>query len=154
MRTAPNPQNLKVRQKGVLITYKGISMTAAHWADHKGIKRTTLQMRLSRGMSVHEALTRPVFKNGRILIESPIRSWYDSVPKKTEGFHPVVTAIYREMKHQRCTYRMLSKRSGVSISAICALKRNGPGYFVNVEALVTTLDLVIKVVRTHSKEDV
>lgn len=143
MRAAPHPENLKLRHRGNLLTYKGRTMPAGQWADLEGIKRTTLYMRLKRGIPWPRALTMPVTPNGRVLVTTPVLRSEDSVPRLTEGYHPIVTAIYRAMKRDRWTYRRLSEVSGVSISAIQQLKRNGPGYFVNVEAICTTLGLRI-----------
>lgn len=153
-RPAPNPQNLDAGHKGVLIHYGGEARTAAQWADFKGMGRTTLYMRLKRGMSIHTALTRPVFKNGRVLVTDPIRNWVDSVPRKLDKnkVHPIAYAIYSEMTRERWSYRRLAERAGVSVSMICNLKRNGPGYFVNIEALATTLGLTIKVVKERKSD--
>ncbi len=86
----------------------------------------------------------PVVANGKPTFgEDKKRHWSECVPRKTECVHPICSAIYREMKNQGCTYEMLAKRSGVSVSAIQALRKNGPGYFANVEAVANVLGFKI-----------
>jgi hypothetical protein len=42
------------------LTFRGETRTFSEWADALGIKRSTLYMRLRAGLTVEEALTKPV----------------------------------------------------------------------------------------------
>jgi hypothetical protein len=43
-----------------ILEYAGLSYTVAQWSSITGFTRQTITSRLSRGLPVHEALTRPV----------------------------------------------------------------------------------------------
>jgi len=47
-----------------VLTYRGLSQTVTEWAEHIGIKDSTLRGRLTRGWSVEAALTTPLATRG------------------------------------------------------------------------------------------
>lgn len=56
------------------ITFKGITHTIAEWAAETGMSDELILWRINNGMTVEEALTRPVRKLNRISRESKLRS--------------------------------------------------------------------------------
>lgn len=59
-RWATPTEQIVNRTTTVLVEYKGETHCVAHWADTKGIPRSTLANRLNNGWGVEEALTEPV----------------------------------------------------------------------------------------------
>lgn len=50
------------RRNNVYLTYKGETKTLTQWAEERGINRKTLQQRLGNGLSMEEALSKPLYK--------------------------------------------------------------------------------------------
>lgn len=65
VRWATRSQQVKNSTKAKLITYNGKTMNLCDWVAETGIKRTTIQMRLKKGWSIHDTLTTPVRKRGK-----------------------------------------------------------------------------------------
>lgn len=143
----PNPKFVMPREdrwKGKQILYQDRIKNGAEWARQFEMKTTTFFGRFDAGWSMKRIEDTPVGSPGRRPAGLyPIRTFGDSVPREVNCRHPIATAIYKAMNKQRCTYNMLAKRSGVSVSAIRDLRTNGPGYFANVEACANALDLII-----------
>lgn len=63
-RWATPRQQLTNKRNNVRITFKDETMTLMEWSERIGCIFNTLELRLKRGWSVEDALTRPIAKNG------------------------------------------------------------------------------------------
>ncbi len=63
-RWVTHQENCRNKRTNVVLAAHGKRQTLAAWADDLGLSQTTLQARLSRGMSVPEALVSQRFKTG------------------------------------------------------------------------------------------
>ena len=57
----------KKRSPPKYYTYMGRTQSAARWAKEYGISRDTIYTRLGRGLSIEEALTLPLYRNGLMI---------------------------------------------------------------------------------------
>ena len=139
------------------ITWRGKTMTGSDWAREFGINFSTFRTRRNRGWPMQKIKEIKVTPNGRRVSGNRITHWEQAVPrlpKSGDKLHPIVSAIYTEMNKQRCTYKMMSNRSGVSANAIQSMRRNGPGYFCNVEAMANTIGLDIRAIKLNSPREI
>lgn len=60
VRWATRIQQMRNKRTNRFITHDGETMTVAAWAERTGMKSCTLTMRLNRGWSVADSLTRPL----------------------------------------------------------------------------------------------
>ncbi len=80
-------ENCRNRRDNRWLTFRGVTRCVAAWAESVGMRQGTLSRRLNRyGMSVEEALTRPVRRVRRQtlekLVETPNRNHATSEPQK------------------------------------------------------------------------
>jgi hypothetical protein len=59
-RWATKKEQSRNKRNNRLLTYAGESMPMSAWAERLGMKPTTLKRRISKGWSVHRALSEPV----------------------------------------------------------------------------------------------
>lgn len=60
-RWATRHEQARNKRNNRLISFNGLAKTTAEWAELTGIPRTAIDTRLTRGWSVEQALTAPVY---------------------------------------------------------------------------------------------
>lgn len=127
-------------------------MAGSAWAREFGMCSSTFYSRRKRGWPMQKIKGITVTPNGRSLAGEKIMHSEHAVPKLpkfSDKLHPVVSAIYTEMNKQRCTYKMMSNRSGVAASTVQYMRRHGPGYYCNVEAMANAIGLDIRAIKLN-----
>lgn len=65
-RWATPTEQMRNRDVNNLITHKGVTKCLSEWAESKGLKDTTLQMRLAAGWGVEDAIETPTRERDRL----------------------------------------------------------------------------------------
>ncbi len=78
-RWASSKEQARNKRTSRMITYNGETLALADWAERLGISFRTIASRLDLGMSVDEALTRPVKKRPRGRRSDCLRIWYGMI---------------------------------------------------------------------------
>lgn len=83
-----------VRARGVqrMIEHAGETKSLAEWAKSAGLERETLRKRLANGDSMHDALTRPVTRNGRPPHANPSKAALQKRAERAREREPKFTA--------------------------------------------------------------
>lgn len=82
------------------LTFNGLTQTATDWADHVGLRKTTLMERLYKGWTVERALTTPV---GRYRQKVKGQTLGQMAPALGLGRHSIRMRLHRGWSLRRAT---------------------------------------------------
>lgn len=110
-RWATNKEQANNKRDNNRIIAFGISHTTKEWSELLGMDRKTLKLRLKRGMTPEETVTRPLMKNGEIYKTlNPIENVNDQ-----ECFNGYVR---KSLKHFNITQKVLGEYIGISRESV------------------------------------